>query len=268
MNAPRKPTTAERIFNFDPGVIWQARDTIKRVRVKPLDWTMPGSWTCEDRVCLGLTSHGSVDFLSAASLVRLVAADRNVTGPLVAQGPLVHVTRRQVVEQFLERPELGGWLCSWTVTCWCPRTLRARSSKRRGTQAPISWARATRQSVAARPACSIRAGGKPVSRWCLIPSLRRGARPSTCHAVGFGAVLLSREVLAAAAAEYRGHGRDALFCPSPDRPSLGEDFAFCLRAKGLESRDVRVVCCNVSRIRHQKTVPLCGANQAALPAMS
>jgi hypothetical protein len=110
MDRPIRRPWEERLLGFAPELAWHANPRTDLVAVEPIAWERPERWDADERVCLGLTSFGLVQFMSEASLLRLVMADRAIGGPLFAEGPLVYTNRRRIVEQFRNDRGLGGFL--------------------------------------------------------------------------------------------------------------------------------------------------------------
>jgi len=256
----RTSSRADRILAFDVTETWHPTPR-KAVRVAPLPWIPSGDWNATERVCLGLTSHGTTAFFSSVSLLRLVMTDRAITGPLFEEGPLVHSNRGVVVEAFLARPDLGEFLLCIDVDTIVEATVG---------RALVTVAKDLELDVVSQSYPTLSGGCEA----CLLNEASPGRVENVeepawgtvvpVDFVGFGCVLLRRRFLVEMQEELRDEGPDALFAPMPDFPSWGEDYAFCARARDLGAR---IATANVARVRHLKTAPLALRSQAHLPAL-
>jgi len=239
------------VLSHDPAAGWYA--AVPRgplVRVEPFPWTRPATWDMEERVALGLTSHGTCAFLSHASIVRLTMWDRAISGPLVAEGALVHANRGRIVEQFLDAEALGEFLLCVDADMVVALDLG---------RALVSVAKALHLDVTSQCYATVRgtceAGLYNPEAEDMIEDIAEPAWGTVAPVdfVGAGAVLLRRSFLVRMRDAYHGEGRDALFCPAPNRPQWGEDYSFCARARAIGAR---IATANLTRISHCKTVPL------------
>jgi hypothetical protein len=256
---PIRRTKEERLLAFDRDLAWYANARADLVAVEPIPWQRPERWDEREPVCLGLTSHGQVQFMSAASLLRLVMVDQAITGPLFAQGPLVHETRRKIVEQFRDDPDLGKFLLfvDGDVVA-SPDLARALVTVAKDLELDV-----VSQCYPTIRGCCEAAISDPTEALADIAEPAFGAVVRVDF-VGFGAVLLRRSVLDAMVEAFGRAGPDCLFVPAVNAPALGEDYAFCYRARELGAR---VATANVTRVYHLKTVPLAPRSQRGLPSL-
>jgi len=236
----------DRILAFDPAEAWLPPRRTDLIRLPALPWVRPPVWNTTEPVALGLSSHGSVVFASEVALLRLVAADRSISGVLAAQSALVHQSRRAVVEKFLDDASLGQFLMM------VDGDVVVAPDIARGL---VTAALALQLDVAGQPYGTLDGAGEaalfdPVTG---VVDVEPPSPGTAClvDAVGFGAVLLRRSLLATMVKTLPG--RDGLFAPEPSRPDEGEDFAFCRKARAF---DARIASVNVCPTFHMKPVPL------------
>jgi hypothetical protein len=176
-------------------------------------------------------------------------ADRRITGPVVVESPLPHQSRAIAVAGFLANEDLGPYLLMIDGDMVVSPDLA---------RALVTAAGALGLDVV----CQTYATRRGTCEACRFdPEANRPedlAAPEfgtvvPCDFVGFGAVLLCRELLARMWQEYGHLGSDALFAPLARRATWGEDYAFCWRARAVGAS---IATANLTHISHLKMVPL------------